>query len=394
MGRPSIGHDADVIFDSSSRARRADCSNGGVFCAGLIAVLVGCSAGGPGAGSTTSPPSGAGGTAPSGAGGTSVIPGTGGSQKDLMLVDIGGMSSDSGGSAGGPSSQVIRTLPDGFTATDVGGYKLGARLTGNGGSAGVGSGGAAGSGGAGGAGGADAGDCGNILLGVVRDFKGANENGGHADFETDGIQGGDVTPGMVTTTLGPDQKPVYSSMCEIGHPMPAPTCPYGAQNTSKMLFDQWYNDIPGVNDAYEVSLWFAPRPGGLFTFQSLHYFPIDGAGFMSTAQADDNKPHNFGFTTELHTRFLYKGGEIFTFEGDDDVWVYINDKLAVDLGGLHPMQTRAVQLDMVATQLGIVTGTIYSLDLFHAERHTTASTFRIDTNLSFVDCGRIPRVLK
>jgi len=27
--------------------------------------------------------------------------------------------------------------------------------------------------------------------------------------------------------------------------------------------------------------------------------------------------------------------------------------------------------------------------LFHAERHTTASTFRIDTNLSFVDCGTV-----
>jgi hypothetical protein len=226
-----------------------------------------------------------------------------------MLVGIGGMSSDTGGSGGGPSKQVVRTLPEGFTATDIGGYKLGARLTGNGGTGGASSGGSAGSGGAGGSGGADAGDCGNILLGVVRDFKGANENAGHADFETDGIQGGDVTPGMVTNTLGPDQKPVYSSMCEIGHAMPAPTCPYGAQNTSKALFDQWYNDTPGVNEAYEVSLFFAPQPGNLFTFQSLHYFPIDGAGFMSTAQADDGKPHNFGFTTELHTRFLYKGGE-------------------------------------------------------------------------------------
>ena len=40
-------------------------------------------------------------------------------------------------------------------------------------------------------------------------------------------------------------------------------------------------------------------------------------------------------------------------------------------------------------QLGIVKGMIYSLDLFHAERHTGSSTFRIDTNLSFIDCGRV-----
>jgi fibro-slime domain-containing protein len=290
-----------------------------------------------------------------------------------------------GGSGGKPADQVVMTLPPGFHATEIGGYKLGDKVGGGGGTGGMGASG----GGAGGGGGAASGDCGNILLGVVRDFKGADENGGHADFETKGIQGANATPGMVSTTLGPDKKPVYASMCEIGHAAAAPICPYGAQNTSQALFDQWYHDTPGVNEAYTVSLYFAPRPGGLFTFQSLAYFPVDGAGFMSTARADDGMQHNFGFTTELHTQFVFKGGETFTFEGDDDVWVYINGKLAVDLGGLHPMQSRPIQLDGVATQLGIVKGSIYPLDLFHAERHTTASTFRIDTNLSFVDCGTV-----
>jgi fibro-slime domain-containing protein len=371
-----------------SNSPGSDFSNHSLFCAGLIAMLLGCSAGGPGVGSTTSGSTTTGGSTGEGTGGTSsVIPGAGG-QKQLVLVPIGGQ--DTGGAGGKPSDQVVRTLPADFTPTNKGGFKLGARVMGEGGAGSGGSAGAAGSGGAGGGAGASMGDCGNILLGVVRDFKGAAEPGGHADFETDGIQGADITPGMVTTTLGPDKKPVYSSMCEIGHPGPMATCPYGAQNTSKALFDQWYRDTTDVNQAYEVSLFFAPQPaGGLFTFQSLAYFPLDGAGFMSQAQGDDGMQHNFGFTTELHTSFRYKGGETFTFEGDDDVWVYINDKLAVDLGGLHPMQTRAVQLDAVAAQLGIVPNNIYTLDLFHAERHTTASTFRIDTNLSFIDCGRV-----
>jgi fibro-slime domain-containing protein len=40
--------------------------------------------------------------------------------------------------------------------------------------------------------------------------------------------------------------------------------------------------------------------------------------------------------------------------------------------------------------LGIEKGKVYPLELFHAERHTTASHFRVDTTLTFVDCGTIP----
>jgi fibro-slime domain-containing protein len=49
-----------------------------------------------------------------------------------------------------------------------------------------------------------------------------------------------------------------------------------------------------------------------------------------------------------------------------------------------------VTLDASATMLGIQRGGTYSLDLFHAERHTPQSTFRIDTNLAFVNCGILP----
>jgi fibro-slime domain-containing protein len=37
----------------------------------------------------------------------------------------------------------------------------------------------------------------------------------------------------------------------------------------------------------------------------------------------------------------------------------------------------------------VTRGSVYPLDLFHAERHTDKSNFRIDTNLHFVDCGVI-----
>jgi fibro-slime domain-containing protein len=272
---------------------------------------------------------------------------------------------DGGNGAGGTGSGTggPYMLPADYTKATMGGFKLGPAVD-------------AGTGGSPGAAGASTSGCGTAILGVVRDFKGKNETGGHPDFEA--YSGNGASKGIVKDTLGDDQKPVYNGTGPISDPK------NGQQTTSKMDFDQWYRATANVNKPYVTYFYFEPSKGVLI-FDSSAFFPLDGQGWGNTKGSN----HNFGFTTEVHTQFSYKGGETFEFTGDDDLWVFINHKLAIDLGGLHPKTNDKVSLDSAATKLGITVGQTYDLDLFHAERHTDASNFHVETNLAFVNCGTI-----
>jgi fibro-slime domain-containing protein len=192
------------------------------------------------------------------------------------------------------------------------------------------------------------------LTGVVRDFLDT-----HPDFES--VGGFDL--GIVETTLGVDGKPVYTG--ESGNPT----------THGQTAFDQWYRDVPGVNLSTPLSITLdngEANPGGIYTFADSTFFPIDGALF-----GNQGRLHNFHFTFELHTEFTYEAGQVFSFTGDDDLWVFINKQLAIDLGGVHSAMSASVNLDT----LGLTPGADYDLDLFFAERHTSASNFRIDTSI-------------
>jgi fibro-slime domain-containing protein len=195
-----------------------------------------------------------------------------------------------------------------------------------------------------------------ILTGTVRDFKMFGTPGGHPDFQN---LGGDDR-GMVESVLGADGKPVYAS---------ATTTP---TTHGRALFDQWYRDVPGVNMSTPYAITLADVGGGIYHYANSAFFPIDNQLF-----GNQELLNNFAFTYEINTRFTYRPGQTFAFSGDDDLWVFIDRRLVIDLGGVHGAQSASVDLDT----LGLTAGNPYSLDIFFAERHTTHSNFAIDTSI-------------
>ena len=180
----------------------------------------------------------------------------------------------------------------------------------------------------------------------------------HPDFQS--YCCGLVT-GMVGSTLGVDGTPTF-----VG----------GSMMTTADNFSDWYSTgTDGVLGAMNYSLALdntITSDSNVYTFTDSSFFPIDGL-----LGGNEGNSHNYHFTLRLSTDFTYQGGETFSFTGDDDVWVFINDLLVVDLGGIHGAVNGSVDLNT----LGLTAGNDYSFDLFFAERHTSESNFRIDTSI-------------
>lgn len=139
------------------------------------------------------------------------------------------------------------------------------------------------------------------------------------------------------------------------------------------------------------------------TASSLQFYPIDGLGYDailgdttdktdSPYQKDENgnltivRPEhpNGSYTLRGEAQFVYQDNLYFEFSGDDDVYMYINGVLALDLGGAHGICTKRVNLKDVATKCHLTPGDVATFTFFYMERNSDASNFKIETNMELV----------
>ncbi|KAK5584297.1 hypothetical protein RB653_005905 [Dictyostelium firmibasis] len=139
-----------------------------------------------------------------------------------------------------------------------------------------------------------------------------------------------------------------------------------------------------------------------YEFEQDEYFPINSKGFndpdypipsnwvtpnhptatdwfMMDGKVPANQKKNYNFCIKINSKFTYWGDEVFNFKGDDDVWVFINNQLVIDLGGLHSAASKNIILKNISPPLTIQE--TYDFDFFYCERKAQQSSIQISTNL-------------
>jgi fibro-slime domain-containing protein len=211
--------------------------------------------------------------------------------------------------------------------------------------------------------------------------------------------------------------------CTFKYQYDPTTNPTGGKTDCQKMEDLGYTQLPGschLDGGTYKALYITAKVDGNPLF-----FPVDKDTFSPASELmgaqippyyDDGKTwpfdldasgnkilHNFSFTSEVRYWFAYDKSKSYTldFVGDDDVWVFINGKLAVDLGGVHtPVDgsiiiesngngngnTTVTSFDAQAVAkppttstatLGLQDGKVYEIAVFQAERQSTGSSYKL-----------------
>jgi fibro-slime domain-containing protein len=264
---------------------------------------------------------------------------------------------------------------------------------------------------------------------IARDFEwytNGNPPTGHPDFGTyccdDSLQKG---KGVLRSTLDTNHKPVWAG------PDPVPD-PQQIGFTGKTYFDQWYRDVSGVNMTFYENLTLLQNPTSKTTYAMnsdtdepwydlCGFFPLDdltkpmidqNTGEPVTYHYNQGQPddrlchayqglgfgnswanHNYSFTTELRYWFQYQGTEQLKFTGDDDVWVFVNGTLTVEMPGVHNRSVGTVIMDAsngtaqvgygdtpssyTTVDLKMTIGSVYEVVVLQAERWCCGSNYML-----------------
>lgn len=172
---------------------------------------------------------------------------------------------------------------------------------------------------------------------------------------------------------------------------------------------RWFTAVEGKSASFLGTLGLKfEKEGSQFYFYREQFYPLDEVKF-SDGDVTNKDGHNHLFTMSFAVPFtvLKNGGERFEVTADDDTFIYVGDKLAIDMGGVHDVMTGAFEIhddgevyasitgeDMAFTGIRLTQGDGSIIRVFHADRDSDDSVFGVrfsGMNIGVVDNSKLAR---
>ncbi len=200
----------------------------------------------------------------------------------------------------------------------------------------------------------------------------------HPDF-------GGAPTGLVTGEVLSTLTPHPSTGLGVMQPSSSATT-FGPETFGSWFASTAYNasfegDAPTVHTLND-SLTFRHLGGGVYRFRSDAFDPLHGRGFGNLPETTRNG--HFTLQGQWYFRHQTVVQPTLRVCADDSLWIFINDTLVVDMGGVRAHACRQVDL----STLGLQNHDVYAFNIFYADRSGTAASLELTTNLGFYAAWR------
>ena len=167
--------------------------------------------------------------------------------------------------------------------------------------------------------------------------------------------------------------------------------------------EQWFKVVDGKSASYAGTRGMRYlAKGAEFSFEDEEFYPLDEVKF-SVGDVANEDGHNHLFTMNFAVPFtvLVSGAESFGVTADDDTFVFVGDRLVLDMGGIHDAATGKFVIhengeiyagvdgeDLAYSGVNVGKNDSSIVRIFHADRDAADSTFNVKfsgMNLSITD---------